>query len=161
MHNLKEVRKDFESFKKSLENRSVYIDYLKLENLDKKNREFIQIKENLEKEKKEISKSKDKSLFEKSKKISKEIEDIVEKQNKVKLELDHILSDIPNIPHKDVPIGKDENDNVETFLEWDLKNHRNIPVSSGIYLIHINDKKGNERTIKWFGIMRPQDLDSF
>lgn len=55
----------------------------------------------------------------------------------------------------------DENDNVETFLEWDLKNHRNIPVSSGIYLIHINDKKGNERTIKWFGIMRPQDLDSF
>ena len=113
MHNLKEVRKDFENFKKSLENRSVNIDYSKLENLDKKNREFIQIKENLEKEKKEISKSKDKSLFEKSKKISKEIEDIIEKQNKVKLELDHILSDIPNIPHKDVPIGKDENDNIE------------------------------------------------
>ena len=36
--------------------------------LDKKNREFIQIKENLEKEKKDISRSKDKSLFEKSKK---------------------------------------------------------------------------------------------
>ena len=113
MHNLKEIRKDFENFKKSLEKRSINIDYLKLENLDKKNREFIQIKENLEKEKKEISKSKDKSLFEKSKKISKEIEDILEKQNKVRLELDHILSDIPNIPHKDVPIGKDENDNIE------------------------------------------------
>ena len=27
--------------------------------------------------------------------------------------MDNILSNIPNIPHKDVPIGKDENDNVE------------------------------------------------
>ncbi len=113
MHNLKEVRKDFENFKKSLEKRSVIIDFSKLENLDKKNREFIQIKENLEKEKKDISKSKDKSLFEKSKKISKEIEDITEKQNKIKFELNQILSNIPNIPHKDVPIGKDENDNIE------------------------------------------------
>ena len=113
MHNLKEVRKDFENFKKSLEKRTINIDFSKLENLDIKNREFIQIKENLEKEKKDISKSKDKSLFEKSKKISKEIEEIIEKQNKVKLELEHILSNIPNIPHKDVPVGKDENDNIE------------------------------------------------
>ena len=113
MHNLKEVRKDFENFKKSLEKRTINIDFSKLENLDIKNREFIQIKENLEKEKKDISKSKDKSLFEKSKKISKEIEEILEKQNKVKLELEHILSNIPNIPHKDVPVGKDENDNIE------------------------------------------------
>ena len=113
MHNLKEVRKDFENFKKSLEKRTINIDFSKLENLDIKNREFIQIKENLEKEKKDISKSKDKSLFEKSKKISKEIEDIIEKQNKIKLELELILSNIPNIPHKDVPVGKDENDNVE------------------------------------------------
>ena len=113
MHNLKEVRKNFESFKESLKKRSVNVDFSKLENLDKKNREFIQIKENLEKEKKDISRSKDKSLFEKSKKISKEIDDTIHKQNKVKLELDQILSNIPNIPHKDVPIGNDENDNIE------------------------------------------------
>ena len=113
MHNLKEVRKNFESFKESLKKRSVNIDFSKLEDLDKKNREYIQEKEILEKEKKDISKSKDKSLFEKSKKISKEIEEVVDKQNKVKLELDQILSNIPNIPHKDVPIGNDENDNIE------------------------------------------------
>ena len=113
MHNLKEIRKDFDNFRKSIEKRQINIDFSKLENLDKKNREFIQIKENLEKEKKDISKSKDQSLFEKSKKISKEIEDIVEKQNKVKLELELILSNIPNIPHKDVPVGKNENDNIE------------------------------------------------
>ena len=69
MHNLKEIRKDFENFQKSLEKRSVDIDFNKVKKLDVENRELIQKKESLEKEKKDISKSKDKSLFEKSKKF--------------------------------------------------------------------------------------------
>ena len=52
MHNLKEVRKDFNSFKKSLEKRSIEINISNLEKLDKKNRELIQKKESLEQEKK-------------------------------------------------------------------------------------------------------------
>tara|TARA_A100001011_G_scaffold399558_1_gene508797 strand:- start:65 stop:1324 length:1260 start_codon:yes stop_codon:yes gene_type:complete len=113
MHNLKEIRKNFDDFKKSLKKRSIDLDFVNLENLDKNNRDLIQKKENLEREKKEISKSKDQSLFEKSKQISLEIEKIENNQKKIKKELDNILSNIPNIPHKDVPIGKDENDNVE------------------------------------------------
>ena len=113
MHNLKEIRKDFDKFKKSLEKRTIDINFDKLKDLDIKNRELIQQKENLEKEKKNISKSKDKTLFAKSKEISLSIEKINEQQNKVKLELDNILSNIPNIPHPDVPIGKDEKDNIE------------------------------------------------
>ncbi len=113
MHNLKEIRKDFASFKKALEKRFLDIDFHKLENLDKQNREFIQKKETLEKEKKDISKSKDKSLFEKSKKISIAIEKITKEQNVVKKNLEEILSTIPNIPHADVPKGQSENDNVE------------------------------------------------
>ena len=113
MHNLKEIRKDFDSFKKALEKRTTDIDIDKLKNLDLKNREFIQKKELLEKEKKEISKSKDKSLFAKSKEISLSIEKIDLQQKLVKDDLDKILSNIPNIPHDDAPIGKDENDNIE------------------------------------------------
>ena len=113
MHNLKEIRKNFDHFKKALEKRSTNIDFDKLKDLDIKNRELIQQKENLEKEKKDISKSKDKSLFSKSKEISIAIEKIDEQQKKIKLELENILSNIPNIPHQDVPNGKDENDNVE------------------------------------------------
>ena len=113
MHNLKEIRKDFDEFKKSLEKRIIDINFDKLKELDIKNRELIQQKENLEKEKKDISKSKDKSLFAKSKEISISIEKINEQQKKIKLELDNILSNIPNIPHPDVPIGKDEKDNIE------------------------------------------------
>ena len=67
MHNLKEIRKNFDHFKKALEKRSTNINFDKLKDLDIKNRELIQQKENLEKEKKDISKSKDKSLFSKSK----------------------------------------------------------------------------------------------
>jgi len=113
MHNLKEIRKDFDTFEKSLEKRSIDIDFAKIKDLDKKNRELIQKKETLEKEKKDISKSKDKSLFEKSKEISLNLEKIIDQQKIVKENLDNRLSNIPNIPHKDVPIGKNENDNVE------------------------------------------------
>ena len=113
MHNLKEIRKDFDTFKKVIERRLIDIDLNKIKDLDIKNREFIQKKETLEKEKKEISKSKDKSLFTRSKEISVSIEKISEEQKIIKNDLDKILSNIPNIPHPDVPDGKNENDNVE------------------------------------------------
>ena len=113
MHNLKEIRKNFEFFKKALEKRSIDIDFDKLKDLDQKNREFIQKKELLEQKKKEISKTQDKSLFAKSKEISSEIEKIDTQQKSIKLDLDKLLSNIPNIPHKDVPLGKNENDNIE------------------------------------------------
>ena len=113
MHNIKEIRKDFDAFKKALEKRSLNINFDKIKDLDIKNRDFIQKKETLEKEKKDISKSKDKTLFAKSKEISLAIEKITEQQKLVKEDLEKILSNIPNIPHKDVPNGKDEKDNVE------------------------------------------------
>ncbi len=46
---------------------------------------------------------------------------------------------------------------VSSYLEWDLKTDKNILVSSGVYLIHINAPGIGERTIKWFGIMRALD----
>ena len=130
MHNLKEIRKDFATFQKDLEKRSVDIDFKKLKDLDIQNRDLIQKKEYLEKEKKEISKSKDKSLFSKSKEISQSIDKINEEHKKIKLDLEKILSNIPNIPNSDVPNGKDENDNVEIIksgkipkFDFDPKSH--------------------------------------
>ena len=48
-----------------------------------------------------------------------------------------------------------------TSLDWDLKNERNVPIAGGIYIIHIDVPNVGERTLKWFGIMRPTDLDNF
>ena len=113
MHNIKEIRNDTEAFKEALDKRFLDIDVDKILSLDETNRKYIQQKESLEKEKKDISKSKDKTLFEKSKNISIEIEKINNLQTAVKEQLETILSSIPNIPYLDVPIGKDENSNIE------------------------------------------------
>ena len=113
MHDIKYIRNDVQGFKNFLKKRFLDTDVDKILKLDENNRKYIQQKEELEKEKKDISKSKDKTLFVKSKKISIEIEKIAKWQFDIKNELNIILSSIPNIPHADVPIGKDENSNVE------------------------------------------------
>ncbi len=115
MHDLKQIRKDYDSFKKALKKRPTEVNLDELRNLDEQNRNLIQKREKLEKEKKEISKSKDKSLFTKSKEISVSIDDILKEEKKIKLDLDNLLSNIPNIPHSDVPEGHDEKDNVEVI----------------------------------------------
>ena len=55
-------------------------------------------------------------------------------------------------------------DDAVTSIDWDLKNDFGIPIASGMYVIHvetyINGKKKN-KVIKWFGALRPIDLDSF
>jgi hypothetical protein len=56
---------------------------------------------------------------------------------------------------------KENSVNLESSLDWDLKNFKNIPISSGVYLIHIAAPGIGERTIKWFGVLRPTDLESF
>ena len=154
MHNLKEIRKDFDTFEKSLEKRSIDIDFGKIKDLDKKNRELIQKKETLEKEKKDISKSKDKSLFEKSKEISLNLEKIIDQQKIVKDNLDNILSNIPNIPHKDVPIGKNENDNVEinksgkiTKFDFNPKSHYELGENLGMLDFDLATKTTGSRFV--------------
>lgn len=48
-----------------------------------------------------------------------------------------------------------------TSVDWDLKNHRGLPISGGVYLIHIKADGVGEKLIKWFGALRPVDLGSF
>jgi len=115
MHNIKDIRNNFEDFKNSIKHRNIDINLDEIVELDKKNRNFIHDKEKLEMEKKSISKSKDESLFKKSKEISIQIEELSKKQKIIKDKLDNILSSIPNVPLNDVPVGKDENDNKEVI----------------------------------------------
>lgn len=48
-----------------------------------------------------------------------------------------------------------------TFVEWDLTNNFGVPISSGIYLIHIDAGAGGQKVVKWMGAMRPIDLNAF
>ena len=113
MHNIKDIRNNFEDFKNSIKDRNFDVNLNDIVDLDKKNRNLIQEKEKFEMEKKSISKSKDSKLFTKSKEISGKIDELSKKQKIIKDKLEDVLSTIPNVPLKDVPIGKDENDNKE------------------------------------------------
>ena len=129
MHNIKDIRNDVETFKESLKKRFIELDLEKILIFDENNRKYIQEREILEQEKKEISKSKDKSLFEKSKNISIKIDKITKQQHGVKKSLDATLSSIPNIPHIDVPVGKDENSNIEVSKSGKISEFKFKPKS--------------------------------
>ncbi len=111
MHNIKDIRKNLDFFKKKLSERNVNIDFDALIDLDKQNRELIQSKEKKEQEKKILSKSKEEKNFELSKKLSLEINDLESKQAELQKKVHDIVSGLPNIAHDDVPVGKDEKSN--------------------------------------------------
>tara|TARA_B100000902_G_scaffold365033_1_gene385615 strand:+ start:77687 stop:81922 length:4236 start_codon:yes stop_codon:yes gene_type:complete len=48
-----------------------------------------------------------------------------------------------------------------TSVDWDLKNDNGIPVASGLYVIHVEALGIGEKILKWFGVLRPIDLDTF
>ena len=148
MHNIKELRKNLETFKKKLTDRNIDFnaeDFIKKDTL---NRELISKKESLEQEKKSLSKLKDKTNCEKSKKISDEIEILSKKQSDSQSEVNKIIHALPNIALDDVPIGKDEKSNklikqegsikkfsfkIKSHVELGLKNN-NIDFESSIKL---------------------------
>jgi hypothetical protein len=51
-------------------------------------------------------------------------------------------------------------DEAKTSIDWDLKNFAGIPIAGGVYIIHIKSDQG-EKVIKWFGSLRPVDLNAF
>lgn len=44
---------------------------------------------------------------------------------------------------------------------WDLNNNASVPIASGLYIIHVDAGDLGEKVLKWMGIMRELDLDSF
>lgn len=55
-------------------------------------------------------------------------------------------------------IKKDDN---ETFVDWDLKNNNRVPIASGFYIIHVDCGDLGEKILKWYGVMRQLDLDTY
>ena len=111
MHNIKDIRKNLEYYKKKLIEKSSKINFENLILLDQNNRDLIQKKEKYEQEKKIISKLKDSSNFEKSKILTNQIEEISIKHKVLQKKINLILSEIPNTALDDVPIGIDDTSN--------------------------------------------------
>lgn len=77
---------------------------------------------------------------------------------------------ITNLPQKcvisiynsaGILVRKLDKDNNDPFLEWDMKNTYGITIASGVYIVHINAPGIGEKVVKWFGALRPIDLNNF
>ena len=111
MHNIKDLRKNLNIYKKKLSDRNFDFKTELFQNLDDHNRKIISEKEKLEQEKGILSKSKDQSNFDKSKKISEQISKLSKEQIISQKKLNELLFILPNLAQEDVPIGKDEKSN--------------------------------------------------
>ena len=150
MHNIKDFRKNLETFKKKLMERNINFDKDDFTKKDALNRKLINDKEKLEQEKKSLSKSKDKTNFEKSKKISDEIETISKKQSDSQREVNTIIHALPNIALDDVPIGKDEKSNKLIKQEGSIKKF-SFKIKSHVELGSKNNNIDFESSIKLSG----------
>lgn len=54
-----------------------------------------------------------------------------------------------------------DKDNDLTFVDWTLKNYKEIPIASGVYLFHIDVPGVGEKILKWYGAMRLVDTTNF
>jgi len=129
MHNLIYIRENPTEFDNAMKLRGEESLSSKILELDKIKRETQTVLQNLLSDRNKLSKEIG-SL--KSKKLDaniqiKKVEDIKSKINSLKEleeikdnELNTILSRLPNIPHKSVPFGKNENDNIK-YREWGNK----------------------------------------
>lgn len=131
MLDMKFLRNNFDEVKRKLDHRgedlSALDDFLEL---DERRRELITETENLKARRNEASKQI--SVLKREKKDAtdtiKEMRDVGEKIKAydteladIKEKLDHIMLSIPNIPHESVPVGEDEEDNIEIRAWGDIR----------------------------------------
>lgn len=86
-----------------------------------------------------------------------------------KNQLDNIVK-ITNLPDKctitifnvnGTKIRRIKKDNDQAFVDWDLKNDYGILIAGGVYIIHVDVPGAGEKILKWFGALRPIDLNNF
>lgn len=49
----------------------------------------------------------------------------------------------------------------QSFIDWDIRNAKGLPIAGGMYLMHVNADGIGEKVIRWFGAMRPVDITNY
>lgn len=114
MLDIKYIRENIDEVKQGVKNKGAKINVDKILDLDKQRRGLIQEIEELKAEKNKISKQRTMNNEQKkrAKKIKDEIKKFEPKLEKIEKEFNVLMLKIPNIPLDDVPVGKDEKDNL-------------------------------------------------
>ena len=108
------IRENPEKVKEACKNKNANVDVDRVLELDKKKRELMTEMETLKAEQNKISRggAENKEIFAQAKEIKEKIKEMEPELEKVELELRLLLLQLPNIPFDDVPVGKDDSQNV-------------------------------------------------
>lgn len=126
MLDIKEIRNNHEEVKKRLQTRGEEFQIDRLVDLDEQRREIIAEVEQLKHLKNEVSKKipimkkegkNIKPIIEEMRDVGDKIKGMDDNLKEIETEIEEILLITPNIPDEDVPIGKDESENVEVY-KW-------------------------------------------
>ena len=160
MITIKQILKEKDKIIKGLKSRNFDTSIIdKLYKLGKTRNSVMFTLENFQKERNALSKQfgikksqKLDTASEKTKlnKLKKNIDEKEQELSKINKEINKFVFSIPNIPHKDTPIGKDENDNVEDkrFNDDRIPKFKVIPHHEIIAKLDIVD---NPRAVKISG----------
>src|SRR5690625_2197479 len=149
MLDMKYLRTNFEEIKTKLQHRGEDLSDLdKFGEIDEKRRKLIAETETLKAKRNEVTKQI--SVLKKEKKdaepaikemreVGEQIAHLDKELKEIEEQLAHMMLSIPNIPHESVPIGEDEEDNVEvrtwgdaSELSFETKPHWDIATALGI-----------------------------
>ncbi|MFA6190097.1 MAG: serine--tRNA ligase [Candidatus Staskawiczbacteria bacterium] len=114
MLDLNFIRENSEIVKKACKDKNINVDVDRVLALDKGKRELLTEIETLKAEQNKISRggAENKEIFVQAKEIKSKIKEIEPELEKIDAELKILLLQLPNIPFEDVPIGKDDSENV-------------------------------------------------
>lgn len=145
MIDLKKVREDIEGYKKICTYKNKNIDVTAILARDDE-RKALQLKiDELKHQQKELWTKKD---YEWAKNLKSEIQKIEKDYEMVVAELDKDLLTLPNTRlHKDVPIGKDETENVVVKTFWEIPKF-DFEMKDHMTLMHAHDMVDVERGVK-------------
>ena len=169
MLDLRYLRQNFTEVVAKLEKRGEDLSELDhFEELDKRRREVIEKVEQLKAKRNEVSKQISTMKREKQdaseviaemQQVSAEVKELDQELNEIEEKLQLIMLSIPNIPHESVPVGEDEEDNVEVrswgekpVFDFEPQAHWDIATKLGIVDFERAAKVAGSRFVFYKGL---------
>ncbi len=131
MVDIKFIRENPDKVKEGVQKKGIKIDIDKILDLDEKRREYIKEVEDLRAKQNKLGKKEGDELrsssrfanarvIKEAQRLKSQIKELTPKLEKIEKELDILLMEVPNLPADNVPVGKDDRDNI-VLREWGEK----------------------------------------
>ena len=128
------IRQNAEKVKTAAKNKNREVDIDRILSLDEERRSIIQDQQKLREERNVLSKQKfSEEVKNRGIEIKERLREVEGRLSSVEEEMNALIAQVPNVPDDSVPVGKDENDNVE-IRTWGNPKTNTFPIKSHIEL---------------------------